>query len=75
MLRRNTGCFTMGITVLASDTDLEANVNKIKNNLMRIKLSAILSQTPRNLVEIVRVSTGISHLNLIILGLLKYQHS
>lgn len=37
MLRRNTGCFTMGITVLASDTDLEANVNKIKNNLMRIK--------------------------------------
>lgn len=42
---------------------------------MRIKLSAILSQTPRNLVEIVRVSTGISHLNLIILGLLKYQHS
>lgn len=34
MLRRKTGCFTMGITVLASDTDLEANAE----NAMQIKI-------------------------------------
>lgn len=33
MLRRKTGCFTMGTTVLASDTDLEAITNtNIKKN-------------------------------------------
>lgn len=33
MLRRKTGCFTMGITVLVSDTDLEAStIKKIKKN-------------------------------------------
>lgn len=31
MLRRKTGCFTMGITVLASDTDLEAITNTNQN--------------------------------------------
>lgn len=31
MLRRKTGCFTMGITVLVSDTDLEASTKKKKD--------------------------------------------
>lgn len=42
MLRRKTGCFTMGITVFASDTDLEASTKK-KN-----QVTAILSKTPTN---------------------------
>lgn len=42
MLRRKTGCFTMGITVLASDTDLEAGTKNKSRELDQTQ-TAILS--------------------------------
>lgn len=33
MLRKKTGCLTKGITVLASDTDLEASKTKMQQKM------------------------------------------
>lgn len=50
MLRRKTGCFTMGITVLASDTDFEAGTCKQAhtNDCNKLKPTDMKKKKPLN---------------------------
>lgn len=48
MLRRKTGCFTMGFTDLASDTDLDAEGNR---TLSRIKTAICLESNNLLIVQ------------------------